>query len=256
MTFIDFMAGLALAVFWVHMLLMAADAIVQWRSVRQLGARLRAGGLVAGQVESGRGPEGVLAEQRTEQRGRSKGDGVIHFHDRAHESEVFGGSVKLDDGSLIDLPAASGDGVQVWPSRELRSELAGPSSKEAFDEVYGAAQKARGWTRVVRVPVRAGDRVWVLPDPETPLIAATDPRGWTRQRGAMVLGFVSVHLVLSAACTAAAVWPPMYDTVSKIGAFVSFVYFMQIQDFTRILRERLRPPSRAFLRGEWTRPPG
>lgn len=135
----------------------------------------------------------------------------------------------------------------------MRTGAAKPRDAAAFEEAYAAAQKARGWTRVVHVPLRVGERVWVLPSEAAPLVSQEDPRVWTRGRGVMVLGFVALHLAFSVACTIVTFWPPMYDLVSKVGAVVSFVYFMQVQDFTRIIRERVRSPSRAFLRGVWTR---
>lgn len=246
----DVMAGLALAFFWIHIGLIVAAAGQDLRAVRRLAARLRAGRIERATIVAGTGPEGLLARHRTRQRGRSRGDGRIHFHDRGYDGEVFGGELRTEDGAVLLVPEAAPD-LEVWPTRAAR-QLASEVPEADRATAYREACRGPGWLRAVDVAFPGGAVVWVARarDAGQPwLIAQEDPRRWIRDRTLRIGGLVAIELAASAACTVAALWPPLYGPISTAGALVALVWFQLAQDGGRIVAELARPPSRAPLRG-------
>jgi hypothetical protein len=60
-------------------------------------------------------------------------------------------------------------------------------------------------------------------------------------------------LAVAGACTAVALTPPAFGTISKIGAALCLAFFLLVQPAGTAVREAVRAPSRALLRGRWSR---
>lgn len=249
----ELIGAVALAFFWIHILLIAGSA---WLDARAL-ARLGRGRVRAGIVRAGRGPGGVLACNTVEQVGRSKGDGVVHFSDAGHRSELFGGVVELDDGSELELPPSTD--VAVWTSAQRRLDIAAAKSADIVAAAASEGRRARGWPRSVSVTIGEGERVFLLEAPtrhdeqhETKLIvAAVDPRRWLARKRWLIAGFVVAELALAGACTVAILWPPLFDWLSMLGAAAALGLFLGVQPLGVAVQDAVRTPDRAYLRGRW-----
>ena len=246
-------AALALGLFWIHTLLIAAAACLDFRELGRLGrgrlgrGRLPRARVRAGVVRSGRGPAGVLARNVVEQVGRGKGDGVVHFSDAGHRSEVFGGVVELD-GHELELSASMD--IAVWPDLDHRAQAAARDSASLDDGARDSARRARGWPRSVEVAIGPGDRVFVVgPDSEPTIIAAIDPRRWIAGKRLLIVGFVFAELALAVGCTVLMLWPPLFDWVSMIGAAAALGLFLGVQPIGVAVQDAVRTPDRAYLRG-------
>lgn len=237
------LAYLALALFWVHTLLIAAAG---WGECARLLRRFGGEGR-PGRVLEGAGPQGQLATQRVRQVGRSKGDAAIHFHDRARESEVFGGRVAIGGEERALAPGRG----EVWGVRAGLAAASRCPGAEAFAQAHPRATRAAGWERSVEVSLGPGDPVWLIEGPEGPVIAGEDPRGWRTRALAATVGLVAVLLVFGAGCTALCLWPPAFGAVSKVGAFAALVAFNLFQLFGKLHREAIQPPGSRALRGLW-----
>ncbi|HLT38340.1 MAG TPA: hypothetical protein VK034_18770, partial [Enhygromyxa sp.] len=224
-----------------------------WLEFRALG-RLVRGPIRTGIVRSGLGPGGALARNVVEQIGRSKGDGVIHFSDAGHRSELFGGVIELDSldqgGAALELPPAAD--VAIWPAGERRLAAAVAESAEAIAAVQGEARRARGWPRTVEVTIDPGERVFVVERDGSPsIIAAVDPRRWVAIKRGLIVGFIVAELALAAACTTAILWPPLFDWISMLGAGAALGLFLGVQPIGVAVSDAVRTPDRAYLRGRW-----
>jgi hypothetical protein len=248
------MAVLALAVFWVHVLLIAGAAAVDLRELLRLRGRLRRG-LHMGTVRRGDGPDDVFARNIVAQVGRGRGDGRVHFSDAAHTSEVFGGVVELDEGRLIECAAVE---APVWPDLERRAADARARSDEDIARVEPQARRAKGWEREVVGTLAVGDRVWIggqLHDrrfAEVFVVSTTDPRRWLAGRCWLILGFIVANIGVAAGCTVAALWTPMFGVVSMLGAAAALGVFLGVQPLGVAVNEAVRTPDRAYLRGRWS----
>lgn len=242
----ELLGAIALGFFWIHMLLIAGSA---WLDFRALG-RLRRAPIRAGVVRAGRGPAGALGRNVVEQIGRSKGDGVIHFSDTGHRSELFGGVVELDDGRELELDATAD--VAIWPATERRLQAAAAESTERIAAAQGEARRARGWPRKVEVAIAPGDRVFVVDGERGPsIVAAVDPRRWLARKRWLIVGFVIAELALAGACTTAILWPPLFDWLSMLGAAAALGLFLGAQPIGVAVADAVRTPDRAYLRGRW-----
>lgn len=238
------LAYAALAIFWLNTLLIAAAGWGECaRLLRSWGRRARVGIVV-----EGAGPAGQAAIHRVRQVGRSKGDPAIWFHDRAYEAEVPGGAVAI---GTERVPLVSGS---VWIGRARQHAAAACPGAEAFAGARGPASRAAGWTRAVEVAIAVGDRVWLSEGPDGPLIADADPRQWRRKITGLTAALVLGLMALAIGCTALCLWPPVFGTVSKIGALVALVVFNLFQLFGKLHREAIQPPSSLALRGVWRAP--
>lgn len=250
----ELMAALALAVFWVHVLLIAGSAALDLRELLRLGGRMRRG-LWAGTVARGDGPNGWFAKNVVVQIGRGRGDGRVHFSDAAHRSEVFGGVVELDDGA-IECAAVE---AAVWPDLERRRAAAEAPSDGDIDRAQAQAKRAKGFEREVVSAIGVGDRVWIAGQRhegrvgEVFVIAASDPRRWLASRCWLIVGFIIGDLAIAAACTVAATWAPMFGIVSMLGAAAALGFFLGVQPLGVTVNEAVRTPDRAYLRGGWSR---
>ncbi|WAS95920.1 hypothetical protein [Nannocystis punicea] len=235
------LAYAALAIFWLNTVLIAAAGWGECaRLLRRWGARARVGVVV-----EGTGPEGQAAIHRVRQVGRSKGDATIWFHDRAYEGEVLGGVVAVGS-EQVGLA-----GGTVWVGRARQRAAAACPGPEAFAAAKPAATRAAGWTRAVEVSIRTGDRVWLSQGPGGPLIADDDPRGWRRKVVGLTAALVVGVLVVAAWCTALCLWPPVFGTVSKLGALATLVVFNLFQLLGKLHHEAIQPPATLALRGVW-----
>lgn len=255
MDFTSFMAAFALAAFWLNTVLIAAAGWGECAALRRRYAPMLSAGTGPrrGVVTAGSGPGQALAAWTVQQVGRSNGAGPILFHDRSRGSQVAGGSVTLADGSVVEL--APGAAAEVWIGAAARRELVRCPGADAFAAALPAATRAAGWEREVTAPLRVGDTIWVAgPADGQMLLADTDPRAWrtriTVQTAVLVLGLILV----AGACTLACLWPPVFGTVSKLGAFAALVAFNLFQLFGKLHHDAIQPPPGSSLEGRW-RPP-
>ncbi len=271
----EVMGVFCLGVLWLTALLVAAAA---WQEARDLLARARrlrplapgaeGEGFVAGVVASG-DAEGALAVSVVRQVGRAvdASGPTIAFHDRGYASEVCGGTVRAGDTTLRVRPA-EGARAEVWLTPEERAAAAGCPGDAAFEAAYPAARKARGFAREVRAEVRVSRQVWVhgavqrdgaervvQPPAGAPLLVATmDPRRLCTRGAWLALAFALAELAACAAVTRVCLWRPVFGTVSTVGGVLALAFFLGVTPLGVSVRDRLRPPSRAVLRGEWSRP--
>ncbi|MEZ4312522.1 MAG: hypothetical protein R3F14_31220 [Polyangiaceae bacterium] len=64
--------------------------------------------------------------------------------------------------------------------------------------------------------------------------------------------FVLAELAFAGGVTALALWPPRFDGwVSLLGGVLGLGYFLAVQPVGTAVRDALRPPSTAFVRGVW-----
>ncbi|MCC6559429.1 MAG: hypothetical protein IT372_41445 [Polyangiaceae bacterium] len=255
------MGVLALAIVWVNTLLVAAAAL---KDALALAARRRGMSVTEARVIRGDGRTGALAGHRVEQIGRAgQGTGAreaILFSDRAHGGEVYGGAVSAagEQGGDRELRVAPVMEAEVWlPAAAVRAAAACPSAAR-FEEAYLHARKARGYSRTVEAMIRADARVWIVgergPGEITPsLIAAMDPRAWCRSKERLLAAFAIAVIAAAAGCTAVALVPPAFGTVSKIGGALCLGFFLLVQPAGTAVRDAVRVPSRAILRGQWSR---
>lgn len=253
---------LGLAVLWTNMLLIAAAAVMAARDVWR--SRAASSPLLRGVVVDGRGPGGALATHRVHQVGRSNGDGLIHFHDRAFEGALHGGRVRLDDGRVVTI-ATPGEAaaVEFWPDPAAVARAAACPDAGVFETAEAAARKARGWSRLVEVTLAPGDAVWlsghVAAEREDAwrmapaLLTAFQPSRWVAPRVAIALAFAGLSVLLTLVCSVLALWPPVFGTVSAIGALGGAALWLGFMPLGTAVRDLLRPPSITFVRGVWRR---
>lgn len=276
----EIMGALALAVLWVNTLLIAAAAwkqagelVRRSRALRPLAPGERGVGLVAGTIEEGEGEGGALARFEVEQLGRAGaeqgGRRTIHFGDRAFGGAVLGGVIAIDGAaSRVRVRAGAGEG-EVWPERADVLAAAACAGQARFDQVFEEARKARGHARTVRVALGAGRRVWVAgevreadggveigaPAGGELLVGAIDPRAWIRGRVALAALFAIAEVLIAAGVTALVLVPPIFDGwASRLGGVLGLGFFLGVQPVGTAVRDALRPPSRAFVRGRWVEP--
>ncbi len=249
----EIMGVLALAVLWVNTLLTVGAALTP---LGELWARLRQP-FRRGEILEATDSE-VLATHIVEQVGRRAADDqarqAILFHDRAYRSSVAGGTVAL---AGEHLPIEPGVPVEVWVSSADKRALA-ESPAADFDEAYRASRKAKGYLREVTSSLRVGDPVWVAPPSATTpliLVAGFEPRAWLRARLALVLGFQLAMLALSAGVTFLCLYPPVFGTVSIVGAALGLVHFLLVlQPLGVEVRDAVLLPHLAPVRGTWVKP--
>ncbi|HEY8379369.1 MAG TPA: hypothetical protein VIK91_22900, partial [Nannocystis sp.] len=142
----------------------------------------------------------------------------------------------------------------VWPGRARQVAAAACADAGAFSRAYGPATRAAGWERTVAVGLSPGDVVWLSEGPGGLLIAEGDPARWRRAIAVRTIALVVGLLATAGACTLLCLWPPVFGTVSKLGAFAALVAFNLFQLFGKLHREAIQPPATLALRGTWRRP--
>ena len=271
----ELMGLLALAILWVNTLLIAAAA---WKEIAALAVWRRrlvalegdeGAGLVRARVTEGAGPGGALAVQRVEQLGRAatQDDGgrrVILFSDRSAAGEIFGGVVAREgSGASITVDAVAS--AEVWIAASTLEARGACASDEAFDRAYEGARKARGFARAVEGAAMGevflfgqlrpmGKGLSLSPAKSGGLLVATfDPRPWLARKIGLAALFIAGEIAVAAGCTALALWPPRFGLVSTLGGAACLGFFLIVQPAGTALRDVVRLPSRASLRGRWRR---
>jgi hypothetical protein len=240
------MGVLALAILWINTLLVAAAAAQEVIKLRLRQAELGVG-LRRGRVLHGDGPGGALAVHRIDQVGRAGGDAEIHFSDRRAEGELFGGRIALDDGGEADVPARAP--AEVWLGAEAIEQAGACPSAAAFAEAHAAARKAKGWSRTLAAVIGPGSPVFF----SGRLVSSVDPRALLSRHVALAAAFIAGEILLAAGCTAVALWPPVFGRVSTVGGALCLGFFLLVQPAGTALRDAMAVPSRAAVRGRWTR---
>ncbi|MEZ4337395.1 MAG: hypothetical protein R3B82_12300 [Sandaracinaceae bacterium] len=187
----ELMGLLALGILWLNGLLVVTVAF------KQLGATVRAvrrrfrearerGRLFVGVVKEGE----PIALRHVSQLGRAittRGPERILFTDGPQSFEVLGGVVETGEGDLR-VAAAQPGLSEVWVAPERAAQAGACPSPDEFDEAFGEASKYKGYSREIEIPIRAGDRVWIIGDREgdtvgpsesEPLfVSMVEPFGW------------------------------------------------------------------------------
>jgi hypothetical protein len=272
----EIMGGLALAILWVNTLLIAAaaarEAGERWRTLRALRSISpgKSGiGLLRGRVEQGAGPGGELARYEVQQLGRAgaetKGRRTIHFADRSWSGTVLGGVVQIGE-TRLRVAAAEGE---VWPDADAVTSAAACGGQERFDGVFAEARKAKGHARTVTTEIGAGEAVWLAgeviasgdafelqPGKDLGLIvSAIEPRAWLRRAVAIAGGFAIVEVAVAAGLTLLVLVPPVFDGwPSTLGGVLCLAFFLAVQPLGTAVRDAVRPPGRASVRGLWIEP--
>jgi hypothetical protein len=243
----------SLAILWINVLLIAAAAAKQVAALLDLRAALPEAKVVRGRVARGDGPDGAIAAHRIEQLGRAAdGGGVIVFHDRSAASELFGGEVTAADG--VEIAVAPGASAEVWLAGEALERAGECASAAAFDAAHALARKAQGFPRTVSAPLREGDEVFVSAREGRGLLLATmDPRALLARKAAIGVAFVVAELLAGAGCTALALQRPFFGAVSTAGGALCLALFLLGPPVGTAVRDALLVPSRAIVRGRWSR---
>lgn len=256
MDFTSFMAGFALLAFWLNTLLIAGAGLGECLALRRrYAARFAPGHLRRGTVVAAEVGE-ALARWRAQQVGRSNGRGPILFHDRARVSTVLGGALQLDDGTRVVLPAGA-DG-EVWIGQDSKRRAAACADAGAFMAALPAASRAAGWERCVESTLRVGDTIWLGGQVGSAAIvlADRDPRAWRARITGLTALLVVGLLAVAGGCTLLCLWPPLFGTLGKIGAFAAVVAFNLFQLLGKLHHDAIQPPPERALEGAWARPRG
>jgi hypothetical protein len=260
------MGALALGVLWVGtalVLLASASSLGRWlrlwRMVRPPRASTGGVGLIAVRVRDGSGP---FARHTVIQTGRWAAVGedeprAILFHDRAYRSELFGGSVEaLDGGRIIEI--AAGD-AEVWaPGQPQQIDPDLP-----FEQAFARSKHVRGFPREVRTEIGAGSTSWIWgemrsegerwllrpPKGEGLIVSTVDPRALIAGKLRVGLLVMLAIFAVGVAATALAVWPPAFGGRSIAGAVLCLAFFLTMQPIGTWLRDYLRSPASAIVRG-------
>ncbi len=245
----EVMGIFCLGVVWTTALLVAAAALHDLADLRRI-ARL------ARKVVTGVVVDGDFAAWNVDQTARAidvKGGRAIAFHDRGFRSEIFGGNIRKDDGTVYEVSATNGN---VWIAEDVRKRAAECADDATFDDVYAQARKAKGHPRTTTVRVRAGDRVFVTLSARLAdtLVSTFDPAVFCAKKSALVAVFIPLELAVCAGATWLALQPPHFGRTSIIGAIACFAFFLGVTPIAVSLRESVRRPHEAFIRATWSRP--
>ena len=248
------MGALALGIFWVNVLLIAAATGQQLRDL--LTRRAGLGRVVRAKVTRADGPDGAFATHRVEQVGRAATDGSsILFHDRHAWGEVSGGALLTASGEALEVaPFAQ---AEVWLDAGLVAGAGACSSNDELDTAFTSARKVQGFKRTVVAKVREGDEVFFARPPggREALVATMDPRALLGKKAATAAAFIVAEIAAAAGCTALALRPPVFGAVSTVGGALCLGFFLLVQPAGTMVRDALLVPSRTALRGLWARRP-
>lgn len=253
----EFMGLFVLGVFWLNALLTCAYALERWVALGRLSRSLD---VVRGYFRAA--APGGEPEYRLAQGARTRGDGLIHFHDRRVECSLGPGTLRTEAGDLA--LSASPRGVWVWPDLDEVRRQSGCPDAAAYRELERGALTARGVERVISVHFAPDELSYVAGGsatdggrhgtPERPLVVSRqDPSPWFRQSRARLLRGVLGILATSGGLTAVCFVPPVFGPVSTGGAFALLVYFFVLQGIGAKLDERARPVHLQEHGGVWRR---
>ncbi|MGV3619744.1 MAG: hypothetical protein ACO1OB_02945 [Archangium sp.] len=247
----ELMGSALLVISWVTALMVMLDAFIDVRALRKRLSQWKTS-LVHGVVKA---PE--LATHEVEQRIKqldSDTPGLLFF-DRKHVSHVTGGAVEVG-GETLEVVGAKG--AEFWPAHDAQLAAAACDSTATFDAMQKLAQGPGGGLRTVRTVLRSGQTVWLEGKKngtsfEASLVSGADPRVWARSRLLMSLGVMALSLAWAAAGTALALWPPVFGLISIGGAVVLLLHFLLMTPLAMGVREKVRSPGIAYVRGSWKR---
>jgi len=242
----------ALAILWVNTLLIAAAA---WQELSKLLAKKRAladAGVVRARIVKGAGAGDAFATMSVEQTGHGNGESpdkkAILFHDRSHAGAVFGGVVEID-GKEIEIPASKTG--EVWVALEqLRREGEYPGD-DAFDAAFVNAKRAKGYARTVTAKIAAGADVWLAKDGS--FVSTLEPAPLLSKYASLAFVAIVGFFAAVTGITFLALQTPHFGTVSIVGGVLGLAYFLTVQPLGTMLRDAVRLPSVAWLRGDWIR---
>jgi hypothetical protein len=246
------MGMLALGIFWVNTLLIAAATLKE--RAKLVARRMALGSVSRGKILRGDGPRGVLATFEVMQRGRltAADPPSILFSQRALRHTVSGGCLALEDGSEVGIrPSENGE---VWVDDATFRVAASCPSDVAFERAAIDARKADGFVRTVIVELTAGRDVFAARGEASLLVATMDPRVWLARRMRLAHAFVVAEIVVAGACSATALHSPRFGTLSTLGGAASLAFFLIVQPLGTLVRDTLVPPSRARRTTTWARP--
>lgn len=261
LSFNHIMGLLCLGILWVNTLLIAGAAAIELR--RLWRRRRRMAPWVTARIVEGLGPQQALASFTVAQRGRARGEGPILFHDQGFSSTLHGGTVEVStpNGPARLQLAPTADGTKVWVSRHQLAAAGACPGAEVFAQSRQQATKAKGWARSVTAALQPNptEHVWlpqavVNGDVSPAWISGIHPGKWMAARAWLVMGFITGTLLLAGAITVVACWPPVFGTVSTLGAAAGVAFFLGVQPIGVAVRDLCRPPHRAYLRGKWLPP--
>jgi len=236
---------LALAILWVSVLLIAADAWNALRDLRALGRTVRSS--VKARVTRGEGEGGVLATLSLEQLGHAL-DGAVAAIDVSHgvfETTVSGGALEVDGATRA---IECGAPLRVFFEDATFAREGAPVPAD-FDAAFERAASPRGYARPLALSVREGDEVFFA---EGAVLATFDPRVWVSSKSRLVLLYIVLHFVTAALVTAVAVAMPMDTLLAKIGAALCLAHFLGSAPILRAVKESVRPPDEARRFWKWT----
>ncbi len=279
----ELMGVVALWILWVNALLVAGaaakDALALGRRRAQMvplrpdagkGTGLDTVALVTGTLAQGEGEAGAIAAVWVDQVGRAAGEGEtarIEFADRKVEARVFGGA--LSDGTEIQ-PAPNGE---VWLDPKDFEKAGACESDAAFDAGFEAARKAKGFARTVKAaavgqipvfifgqvrrrPKKAGSGDWTVVGPTTEgemLLSTVDPRPLLGRKEQLAWAFIVAELTVTAGITLLGLNRPWFGVVSTIGGIAGLGFFLGVQPLGTMVRDAIKVPSQAAIRGRWDR---
>jgi hypothetical protein len=233
---------------WLGIFALGAIVINTWLIVisawkrRQLLGEIRKSWADAkqGTVEHGDGPHGILARRSVSQIGRAltvRGPDRIEYTDTCSESEFFGGTISRPNAEPITLAPASD--VELWLAD------ANPPRDDDFEDAWTCASTNKGFATRVTLSVGPGTRIWMCRDEDNLRIATLDPLAFCdRMRRILALfcvgSLLTLTLVAVLACT-----PPVFGSVSTLGAALGVAFFLLIQPLGVAVRDfTLLPPYR------------
>lgn len=242
----------ALAILWINTLLIAGAA---WKELARILAKkraLEALGVVKGRVVKGAGAGDVFAVHRIEQTGHGNGEApdrkAILFHDKSFASEVFGGAVEVEGKEIEIAPEPK---AEVWVAIDALREAGKFPGDAAFDEAFVTAKRAKGYARTVSATIAKGADVWIAKDGS--FVSTIAPRTLLNKYALLALVSIVGFFAAVTACTVLALQAPHFGTVSIIGGVLGLAYFITVQPAGTMLRDAVRLPNTAYLRGDWIR---
>jgi hypothetical protein len=261
----ELMGWLALGILWINTLLVVGAAFAPMRELLGRLALARRHGVWRGRAIRDANSDDVVAWHAVDQVGRKAADDhgrrAILFHDRGFASGMAGGRIEVD-GVELSLPALDDDSCEVWVERGDQQRVGACPSAERFDDALRAASKAKGFVRELRTELSDGAELWVVaaksgaelckPEEGKLLVASFDPRPWLRRRVALAFGFQLAMIAIAAVVSWLVLTPPIFGTISTIGGVLGLAFFLLIlQPGGVALRDAIRLPSLAFVRGSW-----
>ena len=152
---------------------------------------------------------------------------------------------------------------EVWPSRDARVAAAACHDALVFEGAYAQATRAAGYAREVRIAVSEGDDLFVLGEVVDgkllgrggPLVIATfDPAPQLTRWALAIFFFVPAELAACGLVTWVALRPPYFGAVGILGAILCLAFYLGVTPLAVALREHVRRPGEAYVRGTWRCP--